>query len=318
MRRITIAILLVVLLSALAIVLLKPVGEAVSKPELEWSSDIKPGSGPGQPPPNMPPDADGPWNHRILIACSSDGLSWQKRYTILADQASVPDAIIDKEGNIRVYYCDYFNGGITVAISKDGENWIYKRVKGLSPEWADPDVVILPDGRYRLYASYFPLVGSQDRIVSAISEDGITFTPEEGNRYHEPGTLLADPDVFWAGDHWVMFVDTGGALIMLTSEDGLNFTKIGKLELEVDSGGVSCTIPVEGGYRIYFHRGKPLQIYSAFTSDLKNWSEPVLVLEAGEPGSLDEFGTADPAVVKLPQGGYLMFYKTWINPPKSL
>ncbi|RLG90427.1 MAG: hypothetical protein DRO36_06140 [Candidatus Hecatellales archaeon] len=35
----------------------------------------------------------------------------------------------------------------------------------------------------------------------------------------------------------------------------------------------------------------------------------------GEQNTLDQYGVGDPAVVKLPKGGYLMVYKTWIESP---
>ncbi|MFN4133216.1 MAG: glycosyltransferase family 39 protein, partial [Candidatus Hadarchaeales archaeon] len=76
----------------------------------EWASDITPGSGKGTPPPGV--TGDGPWNHRVLSATSSDGLTWVKDDRIISDQASVPDAIVDKEGNIRVYYVDWYNGHV--------------------------------------------------------------------------------------------------------------------------------------------------------------------------------------------------------------
>jgi len=282
------------------------------KPSLP-AGDVIPAKGPGIPPKGLE-NEDGPWNHRLLLAKSTDGVKWTKSFQILADQASVPDVIVDHEGNLRVYYADYFNLGITVAISPDGgETWIYRKVKGLTPEWVDPDVVLLPDGRYRLYASYMPLEGPQDKIVSAISEDGINFTPEEGYRYHEPESLLTDPDVFWFKDRWYMII--GPELTLLESEDGLIFKKVEKLPFGC---GVSCTIPYGEGLRVYFHLDEPgpLKIYLSYTEDLKTWSKPEVVLAGGE-NSLDQYGVGDPAVAKLPEGGYIMVYKTWIQKPKQ-
>ena len=283
------------------------------KPGFKWTSNIQPGSGLGVPPFGIPEETDGPWKHRVLMAYSQDGLTWSKNYTILADQASVPDAIIDSDGYIRVYYVDYYNGGISVAISEDGVSWVYLKVEGLDPCWVDPDVVLLPDGRYRLYASYMPLTGPQNKIVSAISDDGVHFEVEEGVRYIDPTGTITDPDVIWAGDKWVMFVSKGEKLVMLTSEDGLNFSKVKELDFE---GAVSCTIPFNNGYRIYFHHkepDRPVRIYSSFTQDFENWTSPTVVLKEGSEGSLDRDGVADPAVIRLPEGGYLMFYKTWIT-----
>jgi len=147
-----------------------PVSEIEGEKEKTWISDVTPASGLGAAPEGV--KGDGPWNHRLLIAISNDGLNWSKTYRILADQASVPDVIIDMDSYVRVYYVDYFNRGIVMAISKDLKNWTYIKVKGINESWVDPSIVILPDGRFRLYASYMPLHEEQNKILSAISDDG--------------------------------------------------------------------------------------------------------------------------------------------------
>lgn len=63
---------------------------------------------------------------------------------------------------------------ISVALSHDGVSWIYKIVtiegevagsqEGLAP--VDPDIVLLEDGRYRLFYMYDGI------IYSAISNSG--------------------------------------------------------------------------------------------------------------------------------------------------
>ncbi len=282
----------------------------------ELRSDITPGIGPGEPPPEVPPGADGPWNHRILIATSNDGLTWSKTYHVLAEQASVPDVIVDHEGRVRVYYVDYYNGGISVAISEDLSNWVYVKVKGINASWVDPDVVILPDGRYRLYASYMPLEGPQDKIISATSDDGIHFVVEGGVRYQEEGFTLTDPDTVYVDGQWIMYAckltEPMPKLIRLVSNDGLTFVKESEMDFE---GTVPCIILVENGYRLYCHLHDCTAILCWFSSDCRNWSGRTVVLEPGQPGTLDEFGVADPAVVELPDGSYLMIYKSWITQP---
>ena len=286
---------------------------------LPWVSDITPAQGPGAPPPDIPEGADGPWNHRILMAVSSDGLTWSKTYKVLADQASVPDVLVDKEGYVRVYYVDYGNEGLSVAISRDLSTWAFLKVKGLPPEWVDPSVVILPDGRFRLYASYMPLQGPQDRIVSAISKDGIHFEVEEGVRYQEEGSTLTDPEVIYVDGRWIMYVckltEPKPRLVRLVSSDGLSFTKEAEFELE---GTVPCLTPYDGGYRLYVHAEDATAILSYYSTDCRSWSGPVRVLKPGPPRSLDEYGVADPAVARLPDGTYVMFYKTWIQRPVKL
>jgi len=274
-------------------------GQQSADQPFEWVSDITPGSGAGSPPGGT--TNDGPWNHRVLSATSSDGMTWVKDTPIIADQASVPEAILDKDNNIRVYYVDWYNGHvISVALSHDGVSWIYKKVtiqgevagsqSGISP--VDPDIVLLPDGKYRLFYMY------AGKIYSAISNYGINFVKENGIRYqHE--TMIYDPDVVKMGDVWRMFVSLGLRNLSTVSNDGLSFSRENELPFD---GSVSCTIPVENGYRMYYM--KQGSISSSFSSDGRNW--------AFEGLRLDNAG--DPTVIRLQNGTYKMFYKTWINP----
>jgi hypothetical protein len=270
----------------------------------EWVSDIAPGSGAGTPPGEI--TGDGPWNHRVMSASSSDGLTWVKDNKIIADQASVPDAIVDSDGNIRIYYVDWYNGHvISVALSHDGIDWIYKKVtiqgevagsqSAVSP--VDPDIVLLPDGRYRLFYMY------DGEIYSAISKYGINFVKENGVRFQgEPGETWMDPDVVKMGDVWRMFtwriVGDTCEVISAVSSDGLTFTKENVL---TTVGNISCTIPVTGGYRMYYVESG---ISSAFSSDGRNLVYEGVRLE----------DAADPTVIRLPNGTCKMFYKIWINP----
>jgi len=271
-------------------------GQPIDEP-FEWVNDITPGADAGTPPGGT--SNDGPWNHRVMSATSSDGLSWVKDNVKIADQASVPDAILDNEGNMRVYYVDWYNGHvISVALSHDGTNWIYRKItiqgevagsqSGISP--VDPDIVRLEDGRYRLYYMY------NAAIYSAISNYGINFVKESGVRYQQEG-MIYDPDVIKMGDVWRMFVSLGIRNLSTVSSDGLSFSRENELPFD---GSVSCTIPVENGYRMYYMKQG---ISSSFSSDGESW--------VFEGPRLDNAG--DPTVIKLPNGTYKMFYKTWIE-----
>jgi hypothetical protein len=227
-------------------------------------------------------------------------MTWVKDTPIIADQASVPEAILDKDNNIRVYYVDWFNGHvISVALSHDGVNWIYKKttIQGevpgsqLGPSAVDPDIVLLQDGRYRLFYMY------AGKIYPAISNYGVYFVKEDGVRYQQEG-MLYDPDVVKMGDVWRMFVSLGLKNLSTVSNDGLSFSRENELPFE---GSVSCTIPMENGYRMYYMRQGGIS--SSFSSDGGNW--------VSEGLRLDNAG--DPTVIKLQNGTYKMFYKTWIN-----
>lgn len=280
--------------------------------------EVIPGQGKGTPPSFAQPGEDGPWNHRVEIASSSDGFTFTKDGVILSGQASVPDAILDKAGKIRVYYVDWENRGLTVAIQQNGNKYKFYRVKvrDLKSEengvqLVDPDVVLLPDGRYRLYGVSSKPQGQPgdpgrsngtNQILSAISSDGVLFELENGVRHQ--ANMATDPDVVKTAEGWQMFFSLGPDLVSLMSKDGLTFGT----QLDVRIGGsVGTTLPVDGQFRLYYHVGMEsgLNIHSAISTDLVTWQkEPGVRLEGG----------GDPAPVKLPDGTYKMFYKTLIEP----
>jgi len=280
-------------------------GQQTADQPFEWVSDITQGSGAGAPPGGTTNDV--PWNHRVMSATSSDGLTWVKDDRIVADQASVPDAVLDNDGNIRVYYVDWYNGHvISVALSHDGVSWIYKKVtiqgevagSQSGPSAVDPDIVLLSDGRYRLFYMY------AGKIYSAISNYGINFVKEDGVRFQEGGYTWMDPDVAKMGDVWRMFTwrqitDITNEVVSAISSDGLSFTKENIL---TNVGNISCTIPAENGYRMYYVEGGGIS--STFSTDGRNWVSEGLRLDS----------VADPTVIRLPNGTYKMFYKTLINP----
>ncbi|MFN4133954.1 MAG: hypothetical protein ACK4GQ_06285, partial [Candidatus Hadarchaeales archaeon] len=141
-------------------------------------------------------------------------------------------------------------------------------------------------------------------IYSATSNYGINFVKEEGARFQGAvGETWMDPDVVkmdnvWRMFTWRMLTETTSEVISTVSSDGLSFTKESGV---TPPGNISCTIPVTGGYRMYYVGDGGIS--SAFSSDGKNWTAEGLRLE----------GAADPAVIKLADGTYKMFYKTWIQ-----
>lgn len=105
---------------------------------------------------------------------------------------------------------------------------------------AEPSVVQLPDGRLRLFFRVdepAPAAGStpapapttdptrkpEARIAAAVSDDGITFSLEEGAC--DRGENIASPEVLRVGDAWLMFLAQGNRVVVSTSTDGLRFTR---------------------------------------------------------------------------------------------
>jgi len=144
---------------------------------------------------------------------------------------------------------------------------------------ADPTATTLDDGRTRLYV-YAQGIG----IVSAISDDGRTFTEEPGIRI--PGLDAGQPRVWRLPDgRWRMYVSKVNEIVSFTSDDGLIFTRDAGNRLTAQAAGLTAIsspsiIEVEPGlWRMYYSTlarpgtgpgGK--RSGSATSSDLNEWT----------------------------------------------
>ncbi len=282
-------------------------------PTPDWLvSDIVPPNGKGQPPKDAQNNAFGPWATRIMLATSPDGLTFTRTNQIVSDQGGVPNVIVDRDGRTRVYYVAYGNGNIiAVAIQKSPDEWVYRKVliSGLPGKGnaVDPFVMILPDGRYRLY---FMHAAPTPIIYSAASDDGIHFATEEGMRF-SPGEAVFDPAVLFTGSEWLMWVNPPAKYIA-TSPDGLTFTNIGEFYVEGRRFMPWSAANLPGGsYRLYGHfEPNPQGIASVFSTDGKTWTaDPGLRLtsQGGDP-ALEKGVAPDNGAALLPDGAYLLAY----------
>ena len=144
-----------------------------------------------------------------------------------ADAAVVPIA----RGGWRMYFTQQRRPGKVIgsAVSGDLLNWSVEpgvRLElGTSRATGVPEAVALPDGRVRLY--YVTSGGAgPERIDSAISTDGLTFTPESGDRL--TGGYVDPAVVQLANGSWLMVCSTSPSsrqrLFVATSPDGLAWT----------------------------------------------------------------------------------------------
>lgn len=270
----------------------------------------------------------GPWNKRLMLARSDDGLTFTRTNTIVTDQGDVPDLVVDSDGRIYLYYTGWTVGDeqnkTVVAISEDnGESWRFNKVEliGFSGKVqpVDPDIQILPDGTFRLYLTSDLSDGIGPRTFFADGADGISFT-FQGAAFAVPGQLVLDPSSLKIGDTWHLF--NGGAAPGVnwhaTSPDGKNFTLIEKFEQTIDGRKqiMANGLAESTGYRFYtfdqVSSGQSSNISSLWTIDGKNWLvEPGFRLSA-QNNHLEKNGVSDPAVVRLADGTYLMVYVTGI------
>jgi len=259
------------------------------------------------------PDPNGPAFHQVLIAKSSDGLIWQSDNRVIIDQASVPEGLRLADGRWMIYAVDgtaLGGPGLVYAESKDeGKTWVCGKI---NLQGADPDVVLLPDGRIRMYSIEFPFgpnppgAGSQqanqpNRVKSAISSDGKNFTVEDSARLE--GIQYTDPDVIRIGNEWFMYISTGPTAWAAQSSDGLAFKLIGKVN---ETGAVSGSFVFPNGTLRHYFCGRG-GILSATSADGKSaWKE-----ESGTRigQSQNVKIVCDPSVLSDGKGGYWMVYK---------
>lgn len=261
----------------------------------------------------QPPQPTGPYLHKIYSASSTDGLNWSFDNRLLLDHASVPAAIVTPEGKIRIYYVDASQTPENTNCAESSDGGMNFTVLGCTianranDKALDPSIVLLPDGRYRLYyyaSKQNPNTQDRHSIYSAISTDGIHFTQEQ-EVFSREG--LVDPDVFAVGSEWLMYVFSlkEGATIIARSRDGLNFAYVGPLSLQ----GWGTTAPVkrdDGRWRLYAFYQRGNQTVASFVSDdALNWTQEAgtrLIAPAGHE-------ITDPFVVRLPDKTWKMFMK---------
>ena len=248
----------------------------------------------------------------ILSAISDDGLTFAKEPGVRVSSGSSgsPEMIVSDptlvrliNGSVRIYYKGATGGGgpgqavhsIFSAISADGLRFEKEGIRIDSQQtpddgWASvPEAILLPDGRVRIYyVSDGADVGHG--VVSAISEDGLSFTRE--------GPVLpgfVDPAVIrLAGGEYLMLAvafpfsskgkltDAAPGIYSFTSLDGIDF-KDRELVLTGDGNIDPAIVEVASGtYRVYYWNinDKPSVIKSLSG---KLTSTPVSVSSAAPP-----------------------------------
>ena len=285
------------------------------------------------------------WLKDPEVAIDSDG-------PLDADRALTPN-VVKMGGGYRMYYHGFgperpnleSKGYILSAFSADGSTWekepgVRMDAGGEGAEhWVwSPDVVPLPDGRFRMYyEGRTEQAGGEVRsaIVSALSEDGIAWEREEGVRlggksssYGSPRCLYLDRDPGTGGTRYRLYASSFNDhnIVSAVSEDGLEFglepgvrvTREGDLEsYEVYAPEVLRL--GRGGYRMYyagwvsapevpagsrFHG----RIFSAFSPDGLHWrKDPVICIDNG--GRWDKAKASEPCVTDLAGGRFRMFYE---------
>ncbi len=296
-------------------------GDTEAAPSTQWTSDFEPPAGAGETPAGVPDDG-GPWNRRLLLATSPDGLTWTRSDRVLANQADAQSMVIGPDGAIFVYYLtnyEPYRDQLVVAVSPDeGATWVHKTldfqyadgvVKG-----ADPAMIRLDDGRLRMYFSAHGPTGVQTR--SAVSADGLSFVQEDGIRHESPTEGIVAPSVIRGADGYHLFwVSKEGKNGHATSPDGMTFTDTGATaDLGPGIFIAESGLAYEDGYRMFAFSGPDggHDLYFAHSPDGTNWTlEPApLIDKTDDP--LHRGGIRGGTAVQLADGAYLMVYASYI------
>ena len=264
--------------------------------------------------------------------------------------AVTPNVVELPDGGYRMYYTqilprpgfpqgaiDYGNATsrILSAISGDGMAWTPEAGTRLSAlqggagafRVVAPEVVPIPDGRLRMYFECCP--GPQSRsssIRSAVSEDGLDWTPEPGDRLSGHGGSYNAPRVLFLDDDTCRLYcsDMVEGIVSAVSEDG-GFTFrlepgrriVKELTYEAHTAYAPEVLRIDGGgYRMYYAGySDPTRTYilTATSDDGLKWHKaPEPVIAPG--GHYEAVKCSEMGVMRLPEISgqdqrYRMFYE---------
>ncbi len=223
---------------------------------------------------------------------------------------------------------------VSVKTLQEGEeppSWTIEGVV-IPGGYCDSEVVELPDGGYRMYYGLDPRTYPENiNIVSAVSSDGLNWTPEPGTRLPEE-PRAAMPSVIELPDgRWRMYYNSSGGIQSAISDDGLNFQAEG-LRLadydDINRVGPTVIRLDDGRYRMYYCEGPtqptvignaegeqqpiwPDNIKSAISSDGLSWEiESGIRIDGTKPLFYGMFtnmiGTPD--IVKISDGSFQLYF----------
>ena len=186
---------------------------------------------------------------RILSATSPDGSTWTPESGVRLSSAQggagefrvVSSEVVplgDDSGQLRMYYeccpgSQLIQNSIRSAVSDDG-GLVWTPEPGVRFEntgcgYSAPRIVFLDDGRCRLYCCE-----RKRGIISAISDDGLTFHPEQGLRIAQDGPY----DTYAAFAPEILRIDNAGYVMYYAGYSDLSRAHI--LKAVSDDGLTWC------------------------------------------------------------------------------
>ncbi|MFM8970524.1 MAG: hypothetical protein ACKOI3_09975 [Actinomycetota bacterium] len=172
-------------------------------------------------------DCNNPGNHIVQLAQSADGANWSLVGGWQSYKGSVPDVF--RRGNTMYVFST--SGLMRIDMTTGATTTTAVTLN--SGTYVDPSLAQLPDGRLILF--FLPGIPGQDpaqcaagqascvrEIKSAVEvagSDGARFELDAGARITETitGGAFSDPDIFYNGAEWVLYVSRGPSVHAYTS-----------------------------------------------------------------------------------------------------
>jgi hypothetical protein len=161
----------------------------------------------------------------------------------------------------------------------------------------DPTLVLLEDGRLRLYFTCTTPDRPMPGIYSAVSSDGKTFEFEPGLRFGVDGEMTIDCAVARLGRTWHLYSpvqDHDSLGYHATSADGLTFERVADIHLPIRGHWLGSA--VARGEELYFFGSGGAGGFVAQSRDGAEWRVYSSRLQVG----------ADPGAVQLKGGTWLV------------
>lgn len=236
---------------------------------------------------------------KLYQATSADGKTFENEKVIVIG-GGVPSVTTGPDGIIVAVFQwwspedneDAYNKVAVIFSEDNGGSWSDPQMiclKGFPTDWQapyDPTITVTEEGDYRLFFTTHELGMDVDFFYgSAISEDGIHYVFEEGERFRITGGDVVDGSVARAGENWYMLAPLAkqdGKAVDAVSADGLTFTQSSS-DRSSQMKWVGNMTNVNGTIRFY-GGGRGSLAYSE-TTDGKSWSAPVATnIDGGDPG----------------------------------
>ncbi len=259
------------------------------------------------------PNQDSTW-----VTNSSDGVVWADPVQ-LATAASVPEIVTLADGSLLAMWVSFadnptrFGEKLAAArLAKGSDTWQQMGTVLISDSenitMVDPDLVVLPDGRLRLYAYDIRTDKATHTILSAISTDnGNSFTMEPGVRF--ASEQMWDPNVVITADGtYRMYYNGGDAIKSAVSPDGITFTA--DADVRWPRGGIPGALIENQTIWLY---GCDKGLARRASSDGLSFGKTTQLVIKAPP----ELFMCDPSVTINDQGWWMVFKGGKMTPPKT-